>query len=79
MFKLIFVVFAMNHGVPEPLKVFSVHDPFPTEAKCNAFLNSKGGKQHQAHIMKILAKHKLKAKFACEKMEEEKSEDDGSI
>jgi hypothetical protein len=79
MFQIIFVVFAMHHGVPEPLKAFSMHEPFPTEAACNASLNSKDGKQHQAHILKVLAKQKLKAKFACEKIEEEKSEDDGSI
>jgi hypothetical protein len=64
------------------LQVFGKPEPFATEEKCNSYLSSKDGKNFQRSVEKTLAKfkgEKLKAKFACVKEEEEKSEDDGSI
>lgn len=81
MFKLVVMIFAIHGGVAEPLQAFRNKQDFATEALCKTFMTSKEGKASQKRVEKLLAKQdeKLKAKFACVKEEEEKSEDDGSI
>jgi hypothetical protein len=85
MFKLVVMIFAIHGGVAEPLQAFRNKQNFATEAICNTFMNSKEGKASKHRVEKMLAEvkgEKLKAKYACVKIEEqkeEKSEDDGSI
>lgn len=83
MFKLVMMIFAFHGGDPELIQAFRRHEPFQTEALCKAYLTSKEGKEQQRKVEKDLAAVKgikLKAKFSCKKIEEEKTDgDDGKI
>lgn len=83
MFKLVMMIFAVHGADLEPMQAFRRHEPFATEALCKAYLTSKEGKEKQRKVEKDLAEIKgikLKAKFSCVKIEEEKKPDeDGSI
>ena len=81
MFKVVFMVFAIHGGVAEPLQAFRNKQDFATEKACTTFMASKEFRKSRRKVEKELTAmdEKLKAKFACVKEEEEKSEDDGSI
>jgi len=81
MFKLVVMIFAIHGGVAEPLQAFRNKQDFANEKACNVFMTSKEFKQSKRKVEKELhaMDETLKAKFACVKEEEEKSEDDGSI
>jgi hypothetical protein len=83
MFKLVMMIFAVHGADLEPMQAFRLHEPFATEAVCKTYLTSKEGKEQQRKIQNDLSEVKgvkLKAKFSCVKIEEEKTDgDDGKI